>query len=58
MVDTCTLNNKSHLTCLFFWKKPLVRFGQLEVRIKKPKVKYIETKPQDISSIKYILKRI
>jgi len=49
LVDTCTLNNKSHLTCLFFLKKTLVRFGQLEVRIKKPKVRYIETKPQDIS---------
>jgi hypothetical protein len=28
-------------------KKTLVRFVQLEVRIKKPKVRYIETKPQD-----------
>jgi hypothetical protein len=34
---------------LVFKKKTLVRFGQLEVRIKKPKVRYIETKPQDIS---------
>jgi len=33
---------------LVFLKKTLVRFDQLEIRIKKQKVRYIETKPQDV----------